>query len=382
MTTVTSAQTISLLESVLFESPTLAATNAAAWQAQVPSSATDGIAALGTAMAASPEAGIVNEVLALYMGVLNRVPQAAELSYYVSLLETGATAPQVAQGPSGLSSGSWNAVVADFANSPEFQADLANSDLITALYHNVLGRAPVSAEVAYYQGLLAHGASTQTLIRDFVDSPEYRSGEFFQLASSAVDYVGEQQASGAAGASSLTLPDTYASFVSSWYDSTVGGVSVSTTKVPTGGGSALISSGGTQGTTTVLLGPTADAGATSSGSYHVLDLILQSSVTLTKVALGFDTLSDSFAGAAVTVSSAVSEAQALDLAAAAAGTMAAGTAKLEWFQFGGNTYMLEVTNSGAASTHTALAATDYIVKLTGLVDLSAGSFNGGHNFTL
>jgi hypothetical protein len=28
------------------------------------------------------------------------------------------------------------------------------------------------------------------------------------------------------------------------------------------------------------------------------------------------------------------------------------------------------------------AAADYVVKLTGRIDLSTGSFNGGHNFTL
>lgn len=397
MSVVSSSQVETLLETVLFESSTLAAANAASWQAQVPAAdttAASGISSIGPAMAASPEGGIVSEVLALYMGVLNRVPQAAELQYYVNLLESGASAAQIAQGPTGISADRWNAVVADFANSPEFQADLSGSDVITALYHNVLGRAPGGAEVAYYQGLLAQGASTTSLIRDFVDSPEFRAGQFFQLAGSAIEFIGEQQANGAAGASSLTVPGEYASFVSSWYDSTVGGVSTSvvtigsitsTSSVGTGTSSVPISTitlptGGTTSSFTIQLGAY-DAGALSSGSYHVTTLVLNSA-TPAKVTLGFDTLSDSFAGTAVDVSHAVSEPQALDLAAAAAGALPAASAKLEWFQFGGNTYMVEVTNSGAASTHTALAATDYIVKLTGLVDLSGGSFNGGHNFTL
>jgi hypothetical protein len=119
---------------------------------------------------------------------------------------------------------------------------------------------------------------------------------------------------------------------------------------------------------TLILDAASEAGAPSTGAYHV--------------SLGFDTLADSFGATPVDISHAVSEPQAIDLAAAAAGTLAAASAKLERFQFGGNTYLVDVTNAGAASTHTALAATDYVVKLAGLIDLSAGSFNGGHTFTL
>jgi len=392
MSLVTSSQVETLLENVLFESPTLAAANAATWAAQVPASAattSQAVDALGSAMLASPENQISSEVLALYMGVLNRVPQAGELQYYVNLIETGATSAQVAQGPSALSANLWNAVVADFVNSPEFQADLSKSDLITTLYHNVLGRTPGSAEVAYYQGLLAHGAPTADLVRDFVDSPEFRAGTQFRLAASAAEFVGIQLAEGVSGASSLTVPDEYASLWSQLLYSS-SGVGVTTVTLANGTSSLTSITGSTATTGTITLGGTGNslvvgvssqpAGATSTGHYHVNSLTFGTQTQ--QVSINFDTLSDSFAGAAVTVSLAVSEPQALDLAAAATGSLAAGSAKLEWFQYGGNTYLVEVTNAGAASTHTALAATDYVVKLAGLVDLSAGSFNGGHNFTL
>jgi hypothetical protein len=46
---------------------------------------------------------------------------------------------------------------------------------------------------------------------------------------------------------------------------------------------------------------------------------------------------------------------------------------VEWFQYQGNTYVVEAVNnatSGSGATHTALGANDAVVKLTGLVDLS------------
>jgi len=390
MTLVTSSQVATLLENVLFESPTLAAANAASWVAQVPASATttaQAVDALGSAMLASPENQISSEVLALYMGVLNRVPQAGELHYYVNLVETGATSAQIAQGPSALSANLWNAVVADFVNSPEFQSDLAGSTLITTLYHNVLGRTPGNSEVAYYQGLLAQGAPTTALVRDFVDSPEFRSGEQFQLAISAAEFVGVQLAEGASGASSLTVPGEYQSLLGQWYSSEVGGVTVTaltlgsvTSSVTSTAATGTITLGGTANNSLVVGVSNVPAGTTSTWHYRVNSLTLGTHTQ--QVAINFDSLNDSFAGTAVNVSLAVSEPQALDLAAASVGALAAGSAKLEWFQYGDNTYLVEVTNAGAASAHTALAATDYVVKLSGLVDLSAGTFNGGHNFTL
>jgi uncharacterized protein (DUF697 family) len=93
------------------------------------------------------------------------------------------------------------------------------------------------------------------------------------------------------------------------------------------------------------------------------------------------------ANAYVNEASATSLANALDIAAsqtvnidalAGAGhtTIANGTVQLnlhtaltDWFQFGGNTYFVEALNTTAANaTHTALATTDVVVELTGLVN--------------
>jgi hypothetical protein len=47
------------------------------------------------------------------------------------------------------------------------------------------------------------------------------------------------------------------------------------------------------------------------------------------------------------------------------------TGVIDWFQYSGNTYLVEAINPGsAAASHAALAATDAVVEITGLVNLS------------
>jgi len=59
---------------------------------------------------------------------------------------------------------------------------------------------------------------------------------------------------------------------------------------------------------------------------------------------------------------------------------------VDWFQFGGNTYIVEAVNSANSgkTAHTALGANDVVIKIVGLVDLtpSAGAFGGGHTLVL
>jgi len=62
-----------------------------------------------------------------------------------------------------------------------------------------------------------------------------------------------------------------------------------------------------------------------------------------------------------------------DYANAAINTLAQG--EIGWFQYSGNTYIVQ--EAQAAGT-TFLNGTDYIVKLTGLIDLSTASFSQTH----
>jgi hypothetical protein len=139
----------------------------------------------------------------------------------------------------------------------------------------------------------------------------------------------------------------------------------------------------TAGTLTISL--TGDVtGALSSGSFGLTTL---NNVTFTnqsfiKLGLGNATneaLLGAGAASQVNVATATTLAQALDIAAATAAagdvsgksTIAANTGIVDWFQFGGNTYIVEANNNTALSaTHSALAANDVVVKLTGLIDLS------------
>ena len=65
----------------------------------------------------------------------------------------------------------------------------------------------------------------------------------------------------------------------------------------------------------------------------------------------------------------------LNLAAAGDGST---NAIISWFQYGGNTYVVEDTTAGATYT----VASDIVVKLSGLVDLSVASLNTGSGPTI
>ncbi|MGH7227430.1 MAG: penicillin-binding transpeptidase domain-containing protein, partial [Gemmataceae bacterium] len=91
---------------------------------------------------------------------------------------------------------------------------------------------------------------------------------------------------------------------------------------------------------------------------------------------------------ALNVSSATSLAHALDLAASDAALsqsgdkIAAHTGVVDWFQYSGDTYVVEAINStGASASHTALAATDAVVQIVGVVNLN-GEVLAGHTLTL
>jgi hypothetical protein len=85
----------------------------------------------------------------------------------------------------------------------------------------------------------------------------------------------------------------------------------------------------------------------------------------------------------VNVTSASSLGQALDMAAAtdassqSGGLIPANSGVIDWFQYGGDTYVVEAINpTSTIESQTALTATDAVVKLVGLVDLTGEQFAG------
>jgi hypothetical protein len=92
------------------------------------------------------------------------------------------------------------------------------------------------------------------------------------------------------------------------------------------------------------------------------------------------TVSGSYTNNQVNVAGVTSLANALNLAVATAAAsdstgankIAANTGLIDWFQFNGDTYIVEaVNNTSAAATHASLGANDVVIKVVGLVDLSS-----------
>jgi S-layer protein len=65
--------------------------------------------------------------------------------------------------------------------------------------------------------------------------------------------------------------------------------------------------------------------------------------------------------------------QYLDAAVAANNAAAAGF--VEWFQFGGNTFVVRDNDTAGSDTAGYTATEDSVIEITGLVDLSAATFN-------
>jgi len=197
---VTSAQAVTLLENVLFESSTVATANAPAWVAESASNSGEStVAGLASAMAATAEAGIVQQVVRYYMGALGRVPSGIEIQYYVNLAEGGLTATQIAQGASAVASSEWAQIATYFAASPEFTSDFGLSaagqiaganqaQVVSLFYSNILGRLPSLSEIAYYENLLNTGTSLSTLIQYFTESPEYQTTVDSNIDSAVANY--------------------------------------------------------------------------------------------------------------------------------------------------------------------------------------------------
>lgn len=104
------------------------------------------------------------EVYRLYTAALGRTPDTSGLDYWSGVLSAGTSALQIAQG---------------FIASPEYQqtyGGLANAGFVNALYENVLGRAADTTGAAYWNTALQSGTSRASVLLNFSDSLENRTG--------------------------------------------------------------------------------------------------------------------------------------------------------------------------------------------------------------
>jgi hypothetical protein len=171
------------------------------------------------------------------------------------------------------------------------------------------------------------------------------------------------------------------------------------------GANTTVNFGFTTGGPQVVWASGDTAGATSGGS---VNMVVLGGVTTPQTgggAIGDQLLvlhnnsNDMWIGQ-VNVAAATTLAQALDIAAQVAalsqqntatnqaGWIPGNTGIVDWFQWGGNTYIVDATNGGSTQAqHAALATGDMVVKITGLVDLSSAGFSNnqtvdGHNYTV
>ncbi len=100
----------------------------------------------------------------LFLGALQRDPDFATWSSMFTQMQGGATRAQM---------------LASIMSRPEYQTvygKLTDLDFVTALYRNILARAPEPAGLNYWLTVLTLGAPRSTVLDLFITSPEYDAG--------------------------------------------------------------------------------------------------------------------------------------------------------------------------------------------------------------
>lgn len=105
---------------------------------------------------------VTGVVYRLYNAAFTRLPDAKGLENWINGNKSG--------------SQTYGSTALEFSKSQEFKnrygSDVSDTQYITTLYNNVLGRSPDTAGLANYQSLLAGGKDRGSLLLDFSESPE------------------------------------------------------------------------------------------------------------------------------------------------------------------------------------------------------------------
>lgn len=108
---------------------------------------------------------VTGVVYRLYNAAFTRLPDAKGLENWINGNKAG--------------NQTYGSTALEFSKSQEFKnrygANVTDTQYITTLYNNVLGRAPDAAGLANYQSLLAGGKDRGSLLLDFSESPENRN---------------------------------------------------------------------------------------------------------------------------------------------------------------------------------------------------------------
>jgi hypothetical protein len=105
--------------------------------------------------------GAIAPVARLYFAYFLRIPDYGGLNYWIGQARAGSSLETISDA---------------FATSAEFVSrygSLSNSQFVTLVYQNVLGRAPDAAGLAYWAGRLATGLTRGQMMAQFSESAEY-----------------------------------------------------------------------------------------------------------------------------------------------------------------------------------------------------------------
>lgn len=109
-------------------------------------------------------------LIELYIAYFNRLPDADGLEYWVNSFKTGQSLEQIGA--------SFYRAAIQFSDLSGYTASMTNSDFVTKIYQNVLGRTPDERGLAYWSGELNVGRATRgTLIRDMLYSAHSYKGD-------------------------------------------------------------------------------------------------------------------------------------------------------------------------------------------------------------
>jgi ELWxxDGT repeat protein len=398
----TTAQVQAAYQAVLERAPTSAESNAA-----LSIDATIGNVAALAAITDSPEAQQhVYPVTQIILLATGNVPTPAQLAGWVPAVETGTSLDTMALAfvASTAFGDTYNGGATVNPNAP------ITAGIVSAIIDAATGLAATQSQVNAW---LATGQTIDQVFVDFSLGDQYSAA----IESTVQAYLGAT----AINAAGLTTVDGVNSGGALILGTSATPLAGNNLTILGGSGPLTVVASGSGDTITELSSSTAAGAITASGNNDIINVATgANTITLTGDLTGAttqngtatsgiavttlgnvatasseqiifnNTASEVLAGTtAVNVTAAGSSlAKALDIAAAdaavsqAGGQIAAHTGVITWFQLGGNTYIVEAINATAsAAAHPSLTATDEVIKIVGLVDLSGESLSA-HTLTL
>jgi len=116
---------------------------------------------------ANPQDPVVTLITLYYQSILGRAPEPSGLAYYQDRINQ-------AKSQGWDVKPEFKAMAYNFLTSPEYlNKGTSNTEYVTTLYQTFLQRDPESTGLQFYLDILAGGTSRNSLLDNFVNSPEF-----------------------------------------------------------------------------------------------------------------------------------------------------------------------------------------------------------------